>query len=149
MRVTPNEDLDALELGRWLGRVKSAIRGRRGQRFLRDLERALVALPVKRLIRNSFCRDGEVCLTGAAMVQKRVDAGMTREAAMREVHKTYDADMDEEDWGSDEGAAVVEGEFDVAESLAWEAVYQNDETAGTPEHRYEACLRWVQRNIKP
>ena len=45
------DDLDdPLELGRWRGRVASAVRGKRGQRLLRDLLDALDAMPEKRLV---------------------------------------------------------------------------------------------------
>ena len=50
-----SEDFDdPLELGRWRGQVESALRGKRGQRFLRELIAALDALPQKRLVENAL-----------------------------------------------------------------------------------------------
>ena len=45
-----SEDCDGWALVRWRGAVKSAIRGQRGQAFLRELLAALDAIPDKRLI---------------------------------------------------------------------------------------------------
>jgi len=56
---------DELELGRWRGQVASSLRGKRGQRFLRDLIDALDAMPEKVLIAGAFERDGKVCASGA------------------------------------------------------------------------------------
>ena len=49
----------------WRGAVKSAIRGKRGQSFLRELRDALDAMPIKKLISDDLVRDGEVCAIGA------------------------------------------------------------------------------------
>ena len=146
MRVHPDEDLDALELGRWLGRVASAMRGRRGQAFLRKLEAALLALPQKRLIADAICQNGEVCMTGALILQQRLDAGMSRDDAMAEVSEAYN--FEDEDWDEDEAVAIIEGECDVAYALAWEAIRINDDCSGTPEQRYDYCLRWVRRHLR-
>lgn len=58
-------DCNGWELIRWRGAVASAIRGKRGQEFLRQLLAALDALPNKRLIRDELVtKDGEVCAIG-------------------------------------------------------------------------------------
>jgi hypothetical protein len=56
---------DQWEVIRWRGAVRSAIRGKRGQAFLREMLAALDALPDKRLIRNELEVNGEYCALGA------------------------------------------------------------------------------------
>jgi hypothetical protein len=48
-RAGYSEDCDGWALIRWRGAVTSAIRGKRGQAFLREMLDALDALPVKRI----------------------------------------------------------------------------------------------------
>lgn len=57
---------DPLALGRWRAQVESAMRGKRGQRFFRDLIAALDALPEKKLVKNELeTKGGAVCALGA------------------------------------------------------------------------------------
>jgi hypothetical protein len=121
-------DEDPLQLGRWRGRVASAIRGRRGQQLLRDLRDALDAMPEKRLIAEQLEADGEVCALGAV--------GRARGIEM--------SGIDPED--SERVAAA----FDIAEPLAREITYENDENYNmTPEGRWKYMRSWVERRIKP
>jgi hypothetical protein len=74
---------DVLDLGRWRAQVSSAIRGKRGQRFLRDVIRALDALPEKRLIKNDLVNEeGAVTSamkgTSSACSRKPTDKGESR-----------------------------------------------------------------------
>jgi len=66
-------ELDPLELGRWRGRVASAIRGARGQQFLRDTLAALDAMKDKRLIAEELRENDEVCTLGAVLVARGAD----------------------------------------------------------------------------
>jgi len=69
----------------WWSNIKRALNGKRGQRALRDLEEALVALPEKRLVRGHIATlDGSVCAVGALILHKRVTAGEAREAVLAE-----------------------------------------------------------------
>ena len=45
---------DPLAAGRWSAQVKSAMRGKRGQAFLRELASAMDAMPVKELIADEL-----------------------------------------------------------------------------------------------
>ena len=70
---------DNLAAGRWKGALRRAMRGQRGQTFLRELLAALDALPQKRLVANVLqeaewdatgenlvpVKDGDVCAFGA------------------------------------------------------------------------------------
>jgi len=126
-----NEDVDNdWSLIMYRGAVASAMRGRRGQKFFRDLLAALDALPEKKLVEGELeCSDG-VCALGAL--------GRARGIPMEDIDPEH--------------SAIVAGVFDIAESLAREVVYENDEAGywakkETPEARFERMRRWVVANI--
>lgn len=111
----------------WRGAVNSAIRGRRGQAFLREMLTALDEMESKRLIREELEKDGEVCAIGAVGRRRGVDMG----------------DLDPED--RDRVASV----FGIAGAMAAEIVYENDESMReTTEQRYARMRRWVVSNIR-
>lgn len=60
-----HDDIEHWDLIRWRGAVASAIRGVRGQRFLKELMQALENLPDQRLIAHELEKGGEVCALGA------------------------------------------------------------------------------------
>lgn len=113
----------------WRGRVASATKGRRGQKMLRDMLAALDAMPVKELIAHRLdCPDG-VCALGAL--------GRSREMDM--------SGLDPEDYQS------VSAAFDIAEPLAQEIVYLNDEAAPyreTPAERHARMRSWVAAQLR-
>lgn len=117
----------------WRGAVMSAIRGRRGQAFLKEMLAALDALPEKRLIAHDLEKDGEVCAIGSV--------GKARGIDMKAI--------DPEEY------LQVADAFGIAQALAREIEYENDEMGRpldyrlqeTPEHRYERMRKWVERNI--
>lgn len=122
------EEQEQWEMIRWRGAVASAKRGKRGQAFLRDLLRALDALPEARLIQDDLIRDGEVCAIGALGVQRGID--MTA--------------MDPSDYEK------VAETFGIAEALAREIEFENDERpigAENDEQRFVRMRRWVIGNI--
>lgn len=133
---------DDLQFGRWRGVVASSIRGRRGQKLLKEMLAALDAMPIKRLVANeleapdlvSFSHWGPieapgVCAIGAVGKARGVD--MTN--------------LDPDDYSS------VAGAFDIAEPLAQEIVWMNDEAGPwreTPEQRFIRMREWVASQIK-
>lgn len=128
-RAQYSEDVDEWDLIRWRGQVASAIRGKRGQKFLTDLLAALKTLPDKRLIRDELeAEDGDVCAIGAL--------GRARGIDMKKI--------DPED------ADAVATAFDIAQQLAREVAYVNDEyfDTETAEERYSKMTAWVAAMIK-
>lgn len=111
----------------WLYRqaVANAIRGKRGQKLMRDLVTALDAMPVKRLIAGELEENGEVCALGSV--------GKLRNIPMENLDPTEPDD--------------VARAFGIATSLAREIVYENDEgTYGqreTPEERWTRIRQWA------
>lgn len=117
---------------------RNAVRGRKGRAILAELETALMAMPAKRLIEGSLCRDGEVCALGALARHRGIG-----DAAMRP--------LDGDDawyvaqWASDS--------LGLSEALAAEIEWQNDESdlmlpRETPEQRYERVLAWVRNRLE-
>lgn len=136
-------DGDQWSLIRWRGAVTSAIKGARGQRFFRDLVEALDAMPVKRLIRNKLeNHDGEVCLFGAVARHRQIDLAVI-EAPV------YTNDWNERVWD------LMGETFDVAQALAREAMYVNDDSFDSymepmsPEGRWSAVRKWAVEQLVP
>lgn len=124
---TDDYDDDVLQLGRWRAQVASATRGRRGQRFLRDVIRALDALPEKILIKGDLVNEeGEVCALGAVGKYRAVNID----------------DMDSEDW---EALGSV---FDIADQLAQETMFVNDEHFGTDDTRWLSVRAWAVKQLQ-
>lgn len=124
---------DPLALGRWRGIIGSAMRGKRGQRFFRDLVIALDALPDKRLVANEL-EDEE---TGAV-------------CALGSLARHRGASLEPDDaWDHDKLGAT----FDIARQLAQEVMYENDEGnwrgTETPEQRWERMRAWAASAIRP
>ncbi len=126
-----SDDCSGWDLIKWRGAVESAIRGKRGQYFLKDLLLSLDNLSNKRLIYGELEQDGEVCALGAV--------GIKRGLNMSNIDP-YDR----------EGAANI---FDIAPVMIAEIMYVNDDAAGyyveeAPERRWERIRKWVVGNIR-
>lgn len=138
-----SDDLDHWALIRWRGAVASAIRGKRGQAILKELEAALLALPEKKLCKDDFAdpESETVCALGAVVLKRKVDQGKDTVSAIKEIAKEFPEGCE---------AQEVTGDFNIAEALAKEITYINDEWGPwgcTPEQRYQEVLRWVRENI--
>src|ERR1700677_3775637 len=132
------------DLIKWRGQVASAIRGKRGQTFLRELVAALDAMPEKRLIAHEltasivevdpfgggYVREG-VCAIGSVGVAR----GITMEA------------LDPDNY--DQIADV----FGIAHQLVQEIEFENDEDGDyygkrTPEQRWAHMRAWAAGKLK-
>lgn len=123
-------DDDPLAHGRYRGQVASAIRGTRGQAFLRKMRDALDAMPEKRLIAGELVsEEGECCALGAVALAAGIDV----------------TDIDPED------AERVAACFGIAEVLAREISYENDEYGDSDddEKRWRRMRNWVEWNSTP
>lgn len=132
---------------RWRGAVKSAIRGKRGQAFLKEMLAALDAMPEKRLVREAL----EEPVTGLPFAPKT--GGV---CAMGAVARMRGVDMSRVD---PEDRDTVAELMEIPMTLACEIAYENDESFGydrfhrayleeTPERRWQRMRDWVARQIK-
>lgn len=69
----------------WEANYQRALSGKRGQRALRTLEAALLALPEPRLISSHLALNGQVCAMGALITHQRCEAGESREQVLAEL----------------------------------------------------------------
>ena len=106
---------DQWGLIRWRGAVRSAMRGKRGQAFARELIAALDALPEKRLIAHDLIKDGEVCAIGAV--------GLARGDDMSDLNPDFS-----------EGVA---DHFGIARALVCEIEHINDDDFSYETHYYQ------------
>ncbi len=97
---------DQWALIRWRGAVTSAISGKRGQQFLRELAAALDAMPDKRLIADELQADGAYCTLGVIGAARGLDM----------------AHMDPYE------CEAVSALMKVAPALAAEIMFENDES---------------------
>lgn len=121
---------DCSNLGLWRGNVERAIRGRRGQAFLREMADALDAMPVKELVADDLVRDSEhVCALGAVAVFRGQDVSKLDIYDGEEVGQT----------------------FGIARHLAQEVAYVNDEAGPrkgeTPAERWQRMRAWVSEQL--
>lgn len=149
-----------------------AILGRRGQRFMRELEAALLSLPEKKLAAGTLTRPpktmtvagfevlrfyqdskeyGEYCALGAVALKRAMDSGKDKLTALRDLNQNDDQDDDDDEsymgYEKIDGAAFLLG---IPTPLAWKIVCANDECAPSdPEERWAYMLRWVHARIRP
>lgn len=116
---------DNWALIKWRGQVASAIRGKRGQAFLKELIEALDTMPEKRLIAWELRKDGQVCALGALGVKRGVDL---------ESLDPYDYD-------------TLSATFGVAHQLVQEIEWINDEVGRAPEHRWQTVRDWACKQL--
>lgn len=153
-RAGYHEDGSEWDLIRWRGAVTSAIRGKRGQAFLREMLAALDALPEKKLITGALVFDGqadwdtEVIVGADRLVMgdgHPVQIGDV--CAMGAVVRARGQDVSQIDPYCAEDVAGIMG---VADALAREIAYINDEEGPhreSPEQRFQRVRRWVEAKI--
>lgn len=136
-----SDDCDGAELNLWRGAVNRAAKGKRGQAFLREALAALDAMPVKELVADTLHEPvvGQFCTLGAVGAARGMDL-KTLEYSERD--------------------GVAQG-FGIAEALAAEVMYENDEGAccsryidgrwtyqpETPAERWSRMRAWVASQI--
>lgn len=125
---------DYARMNLWYGAVRSAIRGKRGQKLLRDMRDGLDAMPDKRLIAGELItEDGDRCALGCV-------------AAIRGIDVSH-VDPEEPE--------QVAAAFGVSPALVREIEFENDDfwPYGTQENleekRWKYMRNWVERQITP
>jgi hypothetical protein len=121
------------------GAVASAIRGKRGQAFLRELLAALEAMPERKLIAGRLERDGCYCTLGVI--------GAARGLDLKALDAPYDCAPEDVDLIDHDKLVDVYG---VASALLREIQYENDEhwLPETDEQRWQRMHQWVHEQLK-
>jgi hypothetical protein len=122
-------DCERYPVALWRTAVYRAIDGKRGQAFLREMADALDALPTKELIVGEIVSDSkQVCAIGAVALARNLDvSGLD----------VYDGDD-------------VGGVFGIAQAMAREIAYENDERGRreeTPAERWARMRKWCSDHI--
>lgn len=133
-------DIENWALIRWRGAVNSAMKGKRGQAFFKEMRDSLLALPEKKLIYGSLSLGGQVCSLGCVMVSRKMAEGMSREEALGVVEDNWSGDFLED----------IPEELNIANAMAKEIMFENDDDwhmSRTDEDRYNYILGWVNRCI--
>jgi hypothetical protein len=142
-----SDDENAISPGLWRVNLERSLYSPKGQATLRDLEAALLALPVKRLVGNDLAADGTVCAIGALEAYIRViKYGWTWEEVLSSMQEEY---VEEDDGNA---LTVQTGRrHGFSTMAASEVAMQNDEVCSgmPPEERYEYMLMWTRRYILP
>lgn len=146
-RVRDYGDDGTIPYGLWENAVRRALRGKRGQAALRELEAALLALPEKRLIAGRVSDGASVCTLGALALSRETAKGVPVANALEDLRQRYPEDDDADDLAAYLGRDVL----GLRVTLAWALIDENDESLPeelvTPEERYAAMLAWVRRQL--
>lgn len=133
------------EMNLYRGSVTRSIKGKRGQKALRDLLTALDAMSVKELHTHAFgTNDGCRCTLGVLAESRGIDP------------TSIPITVDEYDGGVECDIKGVAEQLDIAECFAAEVMYLNDECdylspnpgKETPADRWARMRAWVASNIK-
>lgn len=147
---------DELRAWAFQGNCRRALAGKKGRKFLQELEAALLALPMKRLAHGVIASSeeeripekvlvatGDVCALGAVAAAREEAAGVPRIEALSKLAKKFDPEEDE--WAQTTEAAH---HLKICHPLAYEIVFENDRARReTPEQRYERVLAWVREQL--
>ena len=129
-----DDDCSGWTLICWRGAVNSALKGKRGQKTLREIRDALDAMQVKELAADSLVSaDGQFCTLGALGAAR----GMPLDSLV-----------------PDDPEGVAE-KFGIATAMVREIVYENDECGPwlpypqreTPANRWLRMRNWVDQKI--
>ena len=119
---------DCENMALWRGAVNRAIKGKRGQEFLKEMVAALDAMPEKKLAADSFTQGGEVCALGSVALKRGLDVSRFEE--------------------SDDVWESVGHAFGIAPAMAAEIMFENDEIGATPEKRWAYMRAWAVSQIQ-
>ena len=114
----------------WRGRVAFAIRGKRGQRLLREMIEALDAMREKALVSGVLVEPGtdNCCAMGAVLLKRGTP----------------------EPWNLEGDNGAIANAVGVPECLVQEIEYENDEGGWrkeTPEQRWIRMRTWAARHL--
>lgn len=133
---------DDADLILYRAKVERAMSSKRGQKFLKKLLAEMDAMKVKELVSGELEADGRCCAIGLMTRKRRIDVMWSDE-------------------GDCDNARYVARKLNIAECLAREVVFENDEKdidfcisytttsfVEAPAERWERMRRWVSSCIR-
>jgi hypothetical protein len=134
----------------WDAIYARAVDGKPGQRALKQLERALLEMPDKRLCEGYLAHEGMVCAIGSMGAKKMTDLGVPYGQAVAALEDRFSYINPESGDGDMATASFAQHHLGMTQSLAWMIAQQNDEYFGglSPEDRWTKMLEWVRSQIK-
>jgi hypothetical protein len=133
------DDLDEGVLNLYRGNVERAIKGKRGQAFLKEMAKSLDEMPVKELIvEKLIADDGGCCAIGAVCKSRGLDVSKVDEYDQQEVGELVGI--------ARPLAAEIAylNDMDDRCSISWSGAMSPDETPGK---RWQRMRKWVQDQI--
>jgi hypothetical protein len=133
----------------WRGAVKSAIRGKRGQAFLRETLAALDAMPERKLIRHDLIKLPRPVerWDQQGIWFWDIETELESVCTLGAVGRARNIDMSEVDPEDHDSVAAL---FGIPHTLACEIMYMNDEAwwRATPEELWSKMREWVANEIR-
>jgi hypothetical protein len=130
---------------RWRGSVASAIRGKRGQAFLKELVKTLDAMPEKRLIKDALKDEcGEVCAVGAVMEARKLpfDVDVNDYDSIASIIEVNAKLIQELECENDQAVRYI--------TLPWTGTYScnGSHVDDSPEARWAQVRAWAEAQLK-
>lgn len=148
-RFSDDGDETGLTPEMWWHNIDLAIKGKRGQKALRELLQALEAVPGHVLVRDYLADDerGVACAVGAYAAYKRIATGKANSwgEALHALRQQYGYEPDGYEMG-----VIGKAETGMTTTLAQHLAYQNDEghwRAKTPEELWQVTYDWVKSQL--
>jgi hypothetical protein len=140
-----SNDCDHWSYIRWRGAVASAIKGKRGQAFIRELKEALEAMPAKRLIKDELINaEGEVCAVASVMKARGLDASSVHVDDYDRIAELLGVNaklIQEIEWENDHARKFYVLPYT---GYAYQAKTHYDES---PEQRWKELHGWCEANL--
>lgn len=136
---TDDDDCSSNRIALYRSAVRNALRGKRGQAFLRELAAALDEMPKKELLARTVVRNGECCALGAVAIRRGID--------LSPVDYEDDDAAEDGDWTTE----WLRDRLGIVDCLAREVVYQNEEAYWfneEPSERWKRMRAWVESKIQ-
>lgn len=117
------------------GRVTRSLRGKRGQKALRDLIKGMDAMKEKKLAYGKFQSGGNMCAIGVIANARGLDF----------------SDLNPDDPDDLVDHDIISSRLDIAECMSREIQYENDEAwyeVETDEHRWVRVRAWAVSLLK-
>jgi hypothetical protein len=133
----------------WWHNAETHLAGAKGQKVLRELRDAMLAMPERKLIRGRLADEqGHVCAVGALAVARGESVD---ELAAR---ITFDKWGDVDSYDAEDITIAIGRQIGLKEVMSTLLAQVNDDAWGAPidetdEQRFERVLAWIEKKLEP